>query len=89
MTKDEIKKRSLELERSLLKAMHQVADTLRMTEEGCTSSLHVEAQFWRRLRSKCQKEIDNLEGIMNDPDHYSPTIVEPLIRLSAPDEGGC
>ena len=65
MTKDEIKKRSLELERSLLKAMHQVADTLRMTEEASGSSLHVETQFWRRLRSKCQKEIDSLEGVMN------------------------
>jgi len=62
MTKDEIKKRSLELERSLLKAMHQVADTLRMTGEANGSSLHVEAQFWHRLRSKCQEQINELEG---------------------------
>ena len=58
MTKDEIK----ELERSLLKAMHQVADTLRMTEEASGSSLHVETQFWRRLRSKCQEQINELES---------------------------
>ena len=62
MTKDEIKKKSMELERSLLKAMHQVADTLRMTEEASGSSLHVETQFWRRLRSKCQEQINELES---------------------------
>ena len=71
MTRDEIKKRSLELERSLLKAMHQVADTLRMTGEANGSSLHVEAQFWRRLRFICQKEVENLEDDMNDPNHYT------------------
>jgi len=71
MTKDEIKKKSMELERSLLKAMRQVADTLRMTEEACGSSLHAEAQFWRRLRFICQKKVENLEDDMNDPNHYT------------------
>ncbi len=61
----------MQLEDQLKHQMTRTADCFRHKETNRDSALHTELQYWRRLRHFCETNIQDIEGVIAEPEKFS------------------